>query len=129
MRDKLELLIEDQGQANKFNTELYDYVKDLRSEAKFIWWARVIFGGVAITSCVFCLVAPIVICFNNYSWFAKLPEYPRAALLIGMLAAGVLILQSLVKSVYRSASERQADEFIPPQLKLIHEMMSGGKSD
>lgn len=125
--DRLELLIEEAGQENKFRTELYEYVKDLRAEARFVKGARLAFGILAFVACVFCLVAPIAICIQNYPWFSELPEYPRAALLIGQLASGVLILQNLVKSVYRSAAERQADEFIPPQVKLIHELTNGGK--
>lgn len=124
----MEYLVEELGQENQFRVELSDYVKELRGEATFIKKARVIFGSVAIVACLFLFVAPIIICAKEYKWFADLPQYPRAALLLGMLAAGVLILQSLVKSVYRSGAERQADEFIPPQLKLIHEIMGGLKS-
>lgn len=123
----MEYLVEELGQENRFRVELSDYVKELKGEAAFIKTARVVFGVFAIAACLFLFVAPIIICAKEYKWFTDLPEYPRAALLLGMLAAGVLILQSLVKSVYRSAAERQADEFIPPQLKLIHELMGSTK--
>jgi hypothetical protein len=63
--------------------------------------------------------------FRQSPAFEALHDYPKSALLIGMIAGGVALLLTLAKSVYRSAHERHSDEFIPPQIKLIHDLVSG----
>jgi hypothetical protein len=126
LQEQVEYLLEEVGQENKFRTELSDYISDLRAEAKFIKIARIVFGGVATVVGVGLLITPVVLAFSESKVFIALPAYPKSALLIGMIAGGVLLIQAVTKSVYRSAQERQNDEFIPPQLKLIHDMTKGG---
>lgn len=121
----IEAALEEAGLENRFRSELSDYIKDLRDEAKFVKQARKLTGLFAAVATAALFITPIVIARNHYKWFDALPPYVEAALLIGMFAAGVVLLVAITKSIFRSAHERHGDEFIPPQIKLIHEMLSG----
>jgi hypothetical protein len=125
---QLEYLAEEVGQENKFRAELSEYVKDLRAEAKFAKTARVVFGCIATLVGLVLLTLPIILIFKSPAAFMALPPYPKAAFLIGLIAGGVLLIQGLAKAVYRPASERHSDEFIPPQVKAIHDLIKGGGS-
>lgn len=119
---QVEFLIEERGLENAFRTEVTNYVKDLRDDAKFVKTARKIFGAIGVLAALGLLIAPAWLVYSEVGVFTTLPDYPKAAVLIGMLAGGVLLIQALVKSVYRSGHERHGDEFIPPQVKAIHEL-------
>lgn len=125
LQGQVEFLLEESGQENKFRAELSDYVGDLRAEVGFIKTARIVFGILATLVAFGLLTTPIVLAYTTSAVFKELPPYPKAALLIVMIAGGVLLVQALTKSVYRSAHERQKDEFIPPQIKLIHDLTKG----
>jgi len=124
----LEAALEGIGLENQFRTELSDYIKDLRRELAFVQRARYATGIYAAFAATLLFVTPVLISAFHFRWFAELPAYVEAALLIGMFAAGVLLVLAITKSVFRSAAERQGDDFIPPQLKLIHEMVAAVKS-
>jgi hypothetical protein len=128
LQEQIEYLLEEVGQENRFRTELSEYVADLKAEAKFIRGARWVFGTVCMVAGIGLLVTPLALVFKQSPAFEKLTDYPKSALLIGMIAGGVGLLLALAKSVYRSAHERHSDEFIPPQIKLIHDLLSIGKS-
>ena len=123
--EKLENALEQLSLSSRYQAELAQYVTELRGEVKSTLLARRVVGAIAIACSIALFVGPIWLAGHQYSWFVALPPYVAAALLIGMLAAGVLLLTTVAKSVFRSASERQADDFIPPQIKLIHELMNG----
>jgi hypothetical protein len=129
MRANVEYLLEEVGQENRFRTELSEYVADLKAEVKFIRTARIVFGIICVGAGLALLVTPLALVYVDSKVFADLHDYPKSALLIGMLAGGVGLLLTLAKSVYRSAHERHTDEFIPPQIKLIHDLVSGVTKD
>lgn len=122
----LEFFQEEIGLENRYREELNEYVKELRNEAAQIRQARfwVGFGSFVAAATLFAL--PFIISGLAPAWFTLIPDYPKAALIIGSFASGVLLLLTITKSVFRSAHERQSDEFIPPQIKIIHELMKGG---
>lgn len=126
LQEQVEYLLEEVGQENRFRTELSEYVADLKAEAKFIRGARWTFGIISVLAALALLATPLVLLYRASPVFESLPNYPKAALLVGMIAGGVVLLLTLAKSVYRSAHERHADEFIPPQIKFIHELTKGG---
>jgi hypothetical protein len=125
LENQLEFLAEERGLENKYLEELSQYVSDLRTEAAFIQTARKVFGVLAILTAAGLLITPVVLAYTTSGLFYTLPDYPKSVLLIGMIAGGVLLIQGLTKAVYRSAHERQSDEFIPPQIKVIHDLMHG----
>jgi hypothetical protein len=127
LQQQIEYLLEEVGQENVFRTELSTYVKELRAELDFIKTARKVFASIALIVAALLLAGPIVISIWDFAWFKALPDYPKSALIISMIAAGVVIVLTLTRSVYRSASERQSDDFVPPQIKLIHELLGAVK--
>jgi hypothetical protein len=122
----LEFFQEEIGLENRYREELNEYVKELRSESVQIREARFWIGLSSFTAAAILFALPFIITGIAPSWFTKIPDYPKAALIIGSFASGVLLLLTITKSVFRSAHERQNDEFIPPQIKIIHELMKGG---
>jgi hypothetical protein len=125
LQEQVEYLLEEVGQENRFRTELSEYVEDLKAEARFIRSARWVFGIISVVTALALLVTPLVLLYRPSPVFQGLETYPKAALLVGMIAGGVVLLLTLTRSVYRSAHERHSDEFIPPQIKLIHELTKG----
>lgn len=121
---RMELALEQVALASKYQTELARYVDDLRQEVADTRAIRRRVGGVVLIGAIILFLFPIAIMMAQPPWFMHLPVYLQSAVVIAMFAAGVLLLQGLAKSVFRSAHERQGDEFIPPQVKAIHELMN-----
>ncbi|KTT76374.1 hypothetical protein [Sphingomonas endophytica] len=121
---RMELALEQVALASKYQTELARYVDDLRQEAADTRTIRRQVGVVVVTGAIILFLFPIAIMMAQPPWFMRLPVYLQSGVIIAMFAAGVLLLQGLAKSVFRSAHERQGDEFIPPQVKAIHELMN-----
>lgn len=125
----MEGALEQVGLASKYQTELANYVSDLRNEAADIKTARKIVGGTALVASGVLFITPVAIASIGPTWFTALPVYLGASLIIGMFAAGVLLITAMARAVFRSAHERQADEFIPPQIKQIHELSKVASGD
>ncbi|WP_294196736.1 hypothetical protein [uncultured Sphingomonas sp.] len=119
---RMELAYEQVALASRYQTELALYVEDLRREAADTLAVRRKVGATVLVSAVVLFAFPIAIMMAQPPWFMHLTVYLQSGVIIAMFAAGVLLLQGLAKSVFRSAHERQGDEFIPPQIKAIHEL-------
>lgn len=119
---RMELALEQVSLASKYQTELALYVEDLRRETADTLVTRRKVSVTVLASAVILFAGPIAIMMAQPPWFMHLPVYLQSGVIIAMFAAGVLLLQGLAKSVFRSAHERQSDEFIPPQIKAIHEL-------
>jgi tetrahydromethanopterin S-methyltransferase subunit F len=94
LENTFEFEAEERGLNSRYLTELTRYIEDLRAEAQFIATARLVFGSLATVAAVGLLVAPIVLAYSAAPLFTSLPPYPKAALLIGMIAGGVLLIQA-----------------------------------
>lgn len=123
----MEFALEQVGKTTEYQAELARYVEDLRQEAAYIQTARGVVAKAALVAAFALFFLPIAIGIARPRWFMALPETLAASLIASMFAAGVLLISTLAKAVFRSAHERQNDEFIPPQIKVIQEITKAVK--
>lgn len=126
---RLEPLLEDREQATKLATVLNEYVGDLRDEQSFMNKARWGVGGLALLLIVSLMALLGIAVFNDDSPLLRAPAYPAAIFVVGCISGAVLLLTGLMKSVFRTASERHSEGFLPPQLdaamKLVDRLKGG----
>jgi hypothetical protein len=124
----LEGIQEDLNKREIAYSELTDYIKDLRSDLRDVRRARTIYGAAALFIVGFLLFLLVGLAFDPRSPISKLPQYPAAALLIGVLTGAIVILLTLAKSAHRLPTERQAEETNLPQVELITQFLKAFKS-
>lgn len=124
----LEGIQEDLGKRDLAYSELTDYIKDLRSDLKDVRRARTIYGATALFIVGFLLALLVGLAFSPTSPVLRLPQYPAAALLIGVLTGAIVIILALAKNAHRLPSERQSEDSNLPQVELITQLIKSFKS-
>lgn len=124
----LEVYQEDFAKRDTAYADFSEYVKDLRSDLRDVRRARTVYGGAALLVVGFLLVVLVELVFDVNSPIRRLPQYPAAALLIGILTGAVIILLALAKSAHRLPAEKQSEEANLPQIELLSQLLKSIKS-
>lgn len=126
---RLEPLLEDRQQVDTFTKVLNDYVVDLQGEQSFMNKARYAVGGLTIGLIAAIMTLLGLAVFEQESPLLKAAAYPAAIFIVGCISGVVLLTIGLIKSVFRTASERHSEGFLPPQLdaamKLVDRLKGG----
>lgn len=124
--EKVEILIEDLGQFRQYKEELTDYIKELRTELEHIQTIRKcsIFSGAAI---VLLLIGSFlcVIFFDN-DIIRLFPDYALGAFVLSTVAGPIFILSVIIKGSFRTISDRNKDEMLPPHIKALLDIAENG---
>jgi hypothetical protein len=127
---KLEPLLEAREQHQKFNTVFSDYVVSLKNEQSFLNQARWAFGILAFVT-ILLLVAVLglaIFCGSSPLLKTTTPPASVAIFVVGMFSAIAFLVGGVLKGLLRSASERHADGFMPPQIDealKLHDRLNG----
>jgi hypothetical protein len=116
--DKVELLIEQMGRNTHYVQTFNDYVSGLKSELRILRWIRILAVLLATVFIFTAFGTLLCILFYHKGWFWTLGTYDRAALIVGSLAACVVILSILLKGAFKALSDAEHGEIVPEHLKL-----------
>jgi hypothetical protein len=127
---KLEPLLEAREQDQKFNTVFTEYVSSLKDEQSFLKTARWAFGILAFGT-ILLLAAVLglaIFCESSPLLKNTTPPASVAIFVVGMFSAIAFLVGGVLKGLLRSASERHADGFMPPQIEealKLHDRLNG----
>ena len=113
----MEPLLEQLQATSALGTKLTDYVGDLRAEQDFFNLARYVVGAAALLVVIGLSALLGFAIFHPNSPLLSSPPVAIAAFVVGLVSSIALLLNSIVKGVFRSTSERHADGFLPPALE------------
>ncbi len=123
--DKIEGMIEEVGLAHSLQTEMKDYIIDLKGEVKDIrnyrFWTTVYASLVSFS--LFALLLHSMIMEPN--WFMKLNGKLQVTLLTTLGGGSIFVLSILLRGVYRSRTERHEGGMLPESLKVALESYRG----
>lgn len=121
--DAVEALVEDFGQQHKLEAEVASYVEDLRKDSRQIRsirrWAAMLTGVFSVG--LFLLLVALIV-FEPI-WFVSVNSGLQVPLLVSLAGGAVVLVSLLLKGAFRTRSERNADEFLPDNLKTIIEAL------
>jgi hypothetical protein len=127
---KLEPLLEAQEQDQKFNAVFTDYVGSLKDEQSFLNTARWAFGILAFGTILLLVAVLGLAIFAGKSPLLEkdTPTASVAIFVVGMFSAIAFLVGGILKGLLRTASERHADGFMPPQIEealKLHDRLNG----
>ena len=117
--DQVELLIEEFSQAREIQTELGEYIQDVKQESKDIrnyrFWLTVF--ALLMSASLFGMLCYCV--FTAPEWFQKIEATTKIPFLIAVGGGSVFLMSLLLKGVYRSRNDRNKDDLLPDHLRQM----------
>ena len=116
--EKLELMIEQVGLTAELSVQLTEYISDLRQETASLRSIRRIVlcgaGGLVLTLLIF---MAYIMLWRPILFFAFGPA-ARVALITSTIVGAVFLIAIVLKGVFRTIADRNAEEPMPPSLQL-----------
>jgi hypothetical protein len=120
----IEPLLEQMQANSQIGPKLTEYIADLRAEQVFFNIARYAVGGISLLSIAGIAILLGLAIFDARSPLLKAPPVAIAAFVIGMVSGVALLINSFVKGIFRSTTERHSDGFLPPALETAVEFFN-----
>ena len=119
----IEPLLEQLEVNSQLGTKLTDYIDDLREEQRFFNAARWGVGFLAFITLVGLIALLGLALFHSQSPLLSANPIAIATFVIGLVSGIALLISSFIKGVFRSATERHSDGYLPPALENSVEVL------
>lgn len=123
--DSLELLVEEFGQARELQSEIQEYVRDLKEEVADLRNYRFWVTAVSVTMSISLFAILIACVISRPAWFLDLDGSLQVPFLLALGAGSVYLMSLNLRGVYRSRHERNHGEMLPEVIKAGLDSMRG----
>ncbi|AQS41931.1 MAG: Hypothetical protein BHV28_12460 [Candidatus Tokpelaia hoelldobleri] len=120
----VEALLEHSGRTSELVAVTNEYIQDLKNEIRSI---RMIRFWALIGSSVYVLfLNAILIClmFFHKFFFLFMGSYAKVAMIVLVISSSSILFGKILSGVFKTYGERHKEEYIPPQLKQVIEIVN-----
>jgi hypothetical protein len=112
-----EYLLEQLGQTKLLTETASEYFRQSTIELVHLKYYRLAATIGAALMLVFLLGLLVCVIFFHQIWFFLQGQVTRSAVIIGTLTGSIILMTVILKSVFKSASDRSKEDMLPPHLK------------